>query len=200
MAPGTDPQVARTFVEGLLHLNRDDQARVAELITKLRESHQDVGQILTGTDLKRRGDTGAQAANVSEEVRTTMATDEDSQDSQQAKQKEEQERLVSERQARGELRQAHLEAGREQARTDNALARGSDAATPEEDTEDRASDDEYEANSRANKDAGRAALKAEARSRYEGSDEDFELDWPAIRERLVTERLEKDRKQMRRRL
>jgi hypothetical protein len=200
MAPGTDPQVARTFVEGLLHLNREDQARVAELITELRESHQDVGQIPTGTDLKRRGATDAQAANGSEKVRTIMASDEGSGDSQQAKQKEEQKHLVSERQARGELRQAHLEAGREQARTDNARARGSGAATPEQDTEEQASDAEYEAKLGANKDANRAALKAEARSRYEGSDEDLELDWPAISERLITERLETDRKQMRRRL
>jgi hypothetical protein len=37
MAPCTDPQVARTFVEGLLHLNREDQAQVAELIKSLVE-------------------------------------------------------------------------------------------------------------------------------------------------------------------
>jgi transcriptional regulator with XRE-family HTH domain len=35
MSPGTEPQVARTFVEGLLHLNREDQAQVADLITSL---------------------------------------------------------------------------------------------------------------------------------------------------------------------
>lgn len=43
MAPGTDPQVVRKFVEGLLRRNRDDQARVAELTTELKESHQDAG-------------------------------------------------------------------------------------------------------------------------------------------------------------
>jgi transcriptional regulator with XRE-family HTH domain len=40
MAPNTDPDIARAFVGGLLHLSREDQAQVADLIARLRNPHQ----------------------------------------------------------------------------------------------------------------------------------------------------------------
>lgn len=40
MAPNTDPEIARAFVDGLLHLSREDQAHVADLIARLRDPHQ----------------------------------------------------------------------------------------------------------------------------------------------------------------
>jgi hypothetical protein len=62
------------------------------------------------------------------------------------------------------------------------------------------SDDEFEEKLRLRKQTDRAAMKAEARSRYEGTDEDFEREWPDIREQLITEATERDLKHMRRRL
>jgi hypothetical protein len=124
----------------------------------------------------------------------------ESRDSQQAKRSEDQELLRRERQVRGDMRNAHLEAGRERARSDSALVKASDASAPvpEEATPDQMSDDEHEATLRARKEAGRAAMKAEARSRYDGSGEDFERDWPDIREQLITQTMEEDLKQNRR--
>jgi len=111
-------------------------------------------------------------------------------------QRDDQDLLQSERKARGEVRNAHLEAGREQARSDNSRARESTPSEPPP-IED-ASDDEYEAKRKAQKEADRATMKAEARSQYEGSDEAFEHEWPDIRERLVMENLEKDLRNSRR--
>lgn len=39
MAPNTDHEIARTFVEGLLYLSREDQMRVAALIVDLSDQH-----------------------------------------------------------------------------------------------------------------------------------------------------------------
>lgn len=41
MASDSDPEIARTFVEGLLHLSREDQAQVAELIVHLKGKQED---------------------------------------------------------------------------------------------------------------------------------------------------------------
>jgi len=49
---------------------------------------------------------------------------------QQEQQEQDHAQLRHERKARGEVRDAHLEAGREQARQDNALARERNAAGP----------------------------------------------------------------------
>ncbi len=39
IAPNTDAEIAGAFVEGLLHLSREEQAQVADLIAGLRERH-----------------------------------------------------------------------------------------------------------------------------------------------------------------
>jgi hypothetical protein len=120
----------------------------------------------------------------------------ETQDNQQQQQREYHDLLRSERKARGELLNAHLEAGREQARSDNARARERTLSVPPslEDT----SDDDYEAERKTRKEAVRASMKAEARGQYEGSDDAFERDWPDIREKLIMETLEKDLKEIRR--
>ena len=41
IAPNTDSDIARAFVEGLLHLSREDQTKVAALIAGLRERPRD---------------------------------------------------------------------------------------------------------------------------------------------------------------
>lgn len=121
---------------------------------------------------------------------------EEAQANQQQQQREDHDQLQSERKARGEVLNAHLEAGREQARSDNARAREGSPSVPArlEDT----SDDDYEAKRKARKEDDQAIMKAEARSRYEGSDDAFEQDWPDIRENLVMENLEKDLASIRR--
>jgi hypothetical protein len=103
--------------------------------------------------------------------------------------------LRSERKARGELRNTHLEAGREQARSDHARTgeRNPAETSPVEDT----SADDYEAEHNTRKEADRAKMKAQARSRYEGSDDAFERDWPEIREHMVMENLENELKHVR---
>src|SRR6478672_279041 len=93
---------------------------------------------------------------------------EEAQGNQQQQQREDHDQLRSERKARGEVLNAHLEAGREQARSDNARAREGSPSGPAhlEDT----SDDAYEAERKARKEGDQATMKAEARSQYEGSD------------------------------
>jgi len=110
-------------------------------------------------------------------------------------QQEDHDQLRSERQARGELRDTHLEAGREQARSDHARAgeRNPDETSPVQDTGTNSYEDERS----ARKDADQAKMKAEARSRYDGSDDAFELDWPEIREHLVMENLKDELKNVR---
>lgn len=132
-------------------------------------------------------------ARISLEVRIFMSTEE-SQDNQQEQQRIDHDQLRSDRKARGELRNAHLEAGREQARSDNARARERVLIVPPspEEISDSEYEAEYEAGYKARKVADEASMKAEARRRYEGSDDAFEHDWPDIREKLVMEKLEKD--------
>lgn len=120
----------------------------------------------------------------------------ETQDKQQQQRRDDQDLLQRERKARGEVRDSHLDAGRERARSDNALARESTPAEPP--TGEDTSEDDYEAQRKERKAADRATMKAEARSRYDGSDEEFENDWPDIRERLVAEGLENDLKQIHR--
>ncbi|MDQ3931065.1 MAG: hypothetical protein M3328_18210 [Chloroflexota bacterium] len=102
------------------------------------------------------------------------------------------------REDRGVVRDAHLQAAREHAQRANAEARERSAVEPrpEEDeavVRDEAQDDAVENNNEA-------AMKAQARARYEGSDDSFEQEWPAIRERLVEEDLRKGVERLRRRL
>jgi hypothetical protein len=110
-------------------------------------------------------------------------------------QQEDHGQLRSERKARGELRNTHLEAGREQARSDHARAgeRKPAETSPTQDT----SADDYEAQRNTRKEADQAKMKAEARSRFEGSDDAFEQDWPEIREHLVMENLQNELKNVR---
>ena len=106
--------------------------------------------------------------------------------------------LREERKARGETRDAYLEAGRDQARKDNAQVR--ERAEAASQPISGGVDAEYEAEQQARREAGEATLRAEARSRYAGTDESFEQDWPTIREQLINEDLQKDLEHMRRRL
>ncbi len=109
-------------------------------------------------------------------------------------QQEDHGQLRSEREARGEVRDTHLEAGREQARRDNARAgEHNPAEAPVEDT----GADDHEAQRNTGKDTDQAKMKAKARSRYEGSDDAFEQDWPEIREFLVMENLKNELKDVR---
>jgi hypothetical protein len=124
--------------------------------------------------------------------------DEQLRDEQQLQQHQQQQedhgQLRSERQARGELRDTHLEAGRAQARSDHARAgERNQAEAPVEDI----SADAYEAEHNTRKEADRAKMKAKARSLYDGSDDAFEQDWPEIREHLVMENLKDELKNVR---
>ena len=87
-------------------------------------------------------------------------------------QRERNEELARDRKARGEIRDAHLEGGRTQAREDVAQTQ------PEANFEER-------------KAAAEELLKAEVRGSYSGTDEEFERDWPAIREQMITEYIQK---------
>lgn len=109
-------------------------------------------------------------------------------------QQEDHGQLRSERQARGELRDTHLEAGRAQARSDQA--RAGERKPPEAPLGDINADD-YEAERNTRKEADQVKMKAEARSRYEGSDDAFEQEWPEIREYLVMENLKDELKNIR---
>lgn len=113
----------------------------------------------------------------------------DYQERQQQQQREDHEQLRNERKARGELRNVHLELGREQARSDSA--RSLEAALPVPPAGENASDEEYEAERKAGREADYGAMTAEARSQYEGGDNAFEQDWPDIREKPVIGSLEK---------
>ena|ERR1044072_7716536 len=117
-------------------------------------------------------------------------------DNEQAR--EDQDMLRSERKTRGDIRDAYLDAGREQARKNNAQAGGQVEAGPESSSSD--SDADYEAEQQARKAVDEETMKTEARSHYDGTDESFEQDWPAIREQLINEDLQQDLERMRRRL
>jgi hypothetical protein len=104
------------------------------------------------------------------------------------------ESVQRDRKERGEVRDAHLDAAREHAQRANARAR----------ERNQTDDDRAEANDQAQRNARRgtdeASLKAQARVGYEGTDEDFEREWPAIRERLASEEMQKGVERIRRRL
>jgi hypothetical protein len=110
---------------------------------------------------------------------------------------EEAQLLHTERKARGELRNTHLEAGREQAQRDNIEAKKRNAAEPQS-TRQNSNADEAEQPTRWG--ADEAAMKAQARSRYKGSDDSFEQDWPSILEQLVNDDMYKSVAHIRRRL
>ncbi|MEA2574248.1 MAG: hypothetical protein QOH93_1546 [Chloroflexia bacterium] len=103
--------------------------------------------------------------------------------------REGQESVQRDRKERGETRDAHLDAAREQARQANAEARERSQAGDEAD--DQAVSERLDANE--------ATMKAKARANYEGTDDAFEEDWPAIRERLASEDMQKSVERIRRR-
>jgi hypothetical protein len=105
--------------------------------------------------------------------------------------------LRTDRKTRSELRNTHLEAGREQAQRDNARAKKRNAAGPQS-TRQNSNADEAEQPTRWG--ADEAAMKAQARSRYKGSDDSFEQDWPSIHEQLVNDDMYKSVAHIRRRL
>ena len=93
------------------------------------------------------------------------------------------------RKERGDTRDAHLDAAREQARRSNAEAR--ERSQPGLQAESAGTDLEGGTDE--------AVLKAQARGRYEGTDEEFEREWPSIRERLASEDTQKGVERIRRR-
>jgi hypothetical protein len=109
-----------------------------------------------------------------------------------------QDTVQRDRKERGEVRDAHLDAAREQAQKANAQARERNQARS------KSSEDWTDAGGHARRTAKKgtddAALKAQARARYEGTDEAFEQDWPAMRERLLNEDMQKGVERIRRRL
>ncbi|MDQ3705450.1 MAG: hypothetical protein M3437_09565 [Chloroflexota bacterium] len=104
------------------------------------------------------------------------------------------ETVQRDRRERGETRDAHLELAREQARKANAEARGRNEA---EGGDEARSNDEAQSTTRIGTDE--ATMKAQARARYDGTDEDFEQGWPAIREQLASEDMQKGMERIRRR-
>ncbi|MDQ5824381.1 MAG: hypothetical protein M3441_09260 [Chloroflexota bacterium] len=104
------------------------------------------------------------------------------------------ETVQRDRRERGETRDAHLEVAREQARKANAAARGRNEAEGGDETE---AGGDSEGTTRIGTDE--ATIKAQARARYDGTDEDFEQEWPAIREQLASEDMQKGMERIRRR-
>lgn len=111
---------------------------------------------------------------------------------------DDQETVQRDRKERGEVRDAHLDAAREQAQKANAEARERSQTGP------LSIPDEAETGGQARRAAQRgtdeAAMKAQVRARYEGTDESFEEEWPAMRERLLNEDMQKGVERIRRRL
>ena len=103
-------------------------------------------------------------------------------------QRDQHDELRRERDARGETRDAHLEAGRARAR--NQASPPGDPSTPSAHSDEDSVDAEQIAILRAGRDA-EAAMKAAARSRYDGTDEAFEREWPTIRKKLRTAGMDK---------
>jgi hypothetical protein len=106
--------------------------------------------------------------------------------------------LRKERKARGDVRDAYLEAGRRQAHKENNEARERTQAEPQSDA-DRI-DAEQEAERKATRAADEITMKGEARSRYEGTDEAFEREWPAMRQQMLDEGERENLERVRRRL
>jgi hypothetical protein len=111
---------------------------------------------------------------------------------------ETQDTVQRDRKERGEVRDAHLDAAREQAQKANAQARERNQARSK--SSDDHADAAGHARRRTKKSNDEAAVKAQARARYEGTDEAFEEDWPTIRERLMNEDMQKGVERIRRRL
>lgn len=114
---------------------------------------------------------------------------------------DEQQGLQQDRKARSEQREAHLEAGRQRALSEQRERSQGQPVQSDAQAggEDALLDAQEEAGS-ARIAADEAAMKAEARSLYEGTDESFERDWPGIRDQLSAERRRTDSARMRRRL
>ncbi|HEX8230042.1 MAG TPA: hypothetical protein VF826_12115 [Chloroflexia bacterium] len=106
------------------------------------------------------------------------------------------ETVQRDRKERGETRDAHLEVAREQARKANAKARGRNVADGDE-ADKAEANGEAPGNARGGTDE--ATLKAQAHARYDGTDEDFEQEWPSIREQLASEDMQKGMERIRRR-
>lgn len=104
------------------------------------------------------------------------------------------ETVQRDRKERGETRDAHLEVAREHARKANAKARGRNKA---EDGDEAGADDDAQSTTRRGTDE--ATMKAQARARFDGTDEDFEQEWPSIREQLASEDMQKGMERIRRR-
>lgn len=118
--------------------------------------------------------------------------------------REDQDTVRRDRKERGVERDAHLQAAREHAQRANAEARGRRGVEPQPEENEAAGSDEAQGyaamDSRDSRDSNEAAMKARARARYEGSDDSFEQEWPAIRERLLDEDMQKGVERIRRRL
>lgn len=109
--------------------------------------------------------------------------------------------LSEERKTRGETRNAHLAAGRAQAQLDNAEARARSETEPQQaEGHEGGYGSEVHPESEVRQQAYEAALKTEARSRYTGSDESFEQEWPALLEQLRREDMQRSQDSIRRRL
>jgi len=106
--------------------------------------------------------------------------------------------LQQERTVRGRARDSHIEAGREQAQLENAEARGR-SGTGSQDVDQKSELDNQEPQ-RVQEHLDDAELKAEARRQYEGTDEDFDLEWPMLRERLLSLEMKDNVEGLRRRL
>ncbi len=122
------------------------------------------------------------------EVRTTMDNE---------RPNEELETVQRDRKERGETRDAHLEAAREQARKANAEARERNQTGPLSKDDEAVAGEAAQSNIRGGTDE--ATLKAQARARYDGTDEAFEQEWPSLRERLASEDMQKGVERIRRR-
>ena len=108
------------------------------------------------------------------------------------------ESVQRDRKERGEVRDAHLDAAREHAQRANARARERNQKEPQSEADRAEANDRAQRNARKGTDE--ATLKAQARVGYEGTDEDFEREWPSIRERLANEEMQKGVQRIRRRL
>ncbi|HYP20283.1 MAG TPA: hypothetical protein VEY08_09430 [Chloroflexia bacterium] len=111
---------------------------------------------------------------------------------------DDQETVQRDRKERGEVRDAHLDAAREQAQRANAEARERNQTGPLASPDEAGTD--HQAQRTAQRGTDEAAMKAQVRARYDGTDESFEEEWPTMRERLLNEDMQKGVERIRRRL
>ena len=111
---------------------------------------------------------------------------------------DDQDPVLRDRKERGEARDAHLDAAREQAQKANAEARERSQTGPLQSLDEAETGDQ--AQPTAQRGTDEATMKAQVRARYEGTDESFEEEWPSIRERLLNEDVQKGVERIRRRL